>query len=206
MAFDPKSPATGKRLSEMSADEWKANDEYVRQTVAGQAEAATSAARGDLQMPPRVLGLVSGELEETPALWAVRDAKPGIVCLSGGPGVGKTIAAGRWLWERGRGRFMKSARLARVNRYDRDEMRQLLAQPALVLDDLGTEFVDNKGNFHAIVDELIDYRYDYGLPLVITTNLSGVDFKARYEERIADRIRESGRFVEIAGDSMRRRP
>ena len=46
-------------------------------------------------------------------------------------------------------------------------------------------------------------RHGHRRLTVCTTNLKASDFRARYGERVADRIRECGAFVEIAGTSRR---
>lgn len=73
----------------------------------------------------------------------------------------------------------------------------------IVLDDLGAEYLDAKGWFHQALDAFIDERYCEYRPTIITTNLSATDFKARYSERICDRLREGGAFYEFRGESMR---
>jgi DNA replication protein DnaC len=168
--------------------------------VAAQKSAAIKA----LCIPDRVLEIIQAEapLRITEALDAVRMVQ-GIAVLSGNPGCGKTVAACSWLYAGGFGLFVKSSRLARWDRYDDSEMRRLLGASRLVLDDLGTEYQDTKGNFDSILDEVIDVRYDKRLSTVITTNLDAAAFKARYGERIADRIRECGKFVSLATKSMR---
>lgn len=158
------------------------------------------------EIPPNFMKLCrDGSLEVTEATSELRDDDR-MVCLSGNPGCGKTVAAADWLWRRLPGLFVKSARLARWERYDNEAMNRLLRCPRLVIDDLGTEFQDAKGNFMAILDELIDVRHDHSRPTVMTTNLDAAAFKLRYGERIADRIREDGRFVSLSGGSMRKRP
>lgn len=162
---------------------------------------------GETGIPPKDLAMIrDGKLAETPATLAL-GASPAmtLVCLSGNPGSGKTVAASNWIATAGRGLFVKAARLARWERYDNNEMNLLLRASRLVIDDLGTEFQDSKGNFMAILDEVIDVRYDHSRPTVITTNLDAEAFKARYGERIADRIRETGKFVSLDGASMRTR-
>lgn len=169
----------------------------------------------------------SGSIEQTPATDALATGAV-LVCLSGNPGCGKTTAAAAWIWQylqrpeswkpdrRFHGTpgalpaaplpiFLKAARLSRWERYDAKEMDRLLTASRLVIDDLGVEFQDAKGNFMAILDEVIDVRYDESRPTVITTNLDADGFKARYGERIADRIRESGRFVSLGNPSLRKR-
>ncbi len=171
-------------------------------------------------VPARFVEIVEagiGQTEATEAAWQVID---GVAVLSGDPGCGKTVAACAWLrdlivrpgavvaLEGYRGRqplFVTSARLSRWDRYDNEQMNRLLKADRLVIDDVGSEFADVKGNFNAILDELVSDRHGNRRPLIITTNLDGDAFKARYDERIADRIREVGRFVSIKAPSMRKR-
>ena len=137
-----------------------------------------------------------------------------LLVLSGSRGCGKTTAAAWWLLQRRAParyvstrppQFVDAAALTRWPRYDDGRMRELELAAALVVDDLGMEYDDKHGAFRSFVDGLVNARYAKELPTVITTNLPAADFKARYGERIADRIREAGRFVELAGESLRRR-
>jgi len=177
----------------------RSSEERDRERARHAAEETTLAA---MEIPSRLVDLFrSGPLRETEAMRAIE--KPRILVLSGNPGCGKTVAAANWLFLGRSGLFVKSSRLARWDRYDDEAMNKLLRAPRLVVDDLGTEFQDAKGNFDAILDEIIDVRYDNKRPTVITTNLAAEAFKARYGERIADRIREAGRFVSLAEKSMR---
>lgn len=171
------------------------------------AEADRWRAIGACGIPPKDLALLrAGQLAVTPATLALSDISAlALVCISGNPGSGKTTAASNWIAIGGNGLFVKAARLSRWDRYDNDEMNRLLRASRLVIDDLGTEFQDTKGNFMAILDEVVDVRYDHSRPTVITTNLDAEAFKARYGERIADRIREKGAFVSIDSASMRTR-
>ena len=99
--------------------------------------------------------------------------------------------------------FVRAVALARWNKYDADEMKQLLDASALVIDDLGVEYSDQKGAFASLLDEVIDHRYGNQAPTLITTNLTAKEFKERYGERIADRLREAGGFVAVSRDSFR---
>jgi DNA replication protein DnaC len=72
-----------------------------------------------------------------------------------------------------------------------------------VLDDLGSEYADAKGNFLVNLDELIDTFYGDKRPLLITTNCTDSEFKQRYGARIVDRIRECGSFYGIRTASLR---
>jgi len=135
-----------------------------------------------------------------------------ILVLSGGRGVGKTMAAVWWgtqahpappELECGPARFIDAPSLARWPRYDDDRMRQLEMARALVVDDLGLEYDDQRGAFVSLIGALVNARYSNMLPTLITTNMQAGPFKARYQERVADRIREVGDFVEIKGESLR---
>ena len=102
------------------------------------------------------------------------------------------------------GRFIDVARLSRISRYKDEEIGPLESAAILVIDDLGMEFADAKGSFLATLDGLINSRYAEQLRTVITTNLPAQEFKARYGERIADRIREAGSFVGLGGEKSLR--
>jgi hypothetical protein len=192
--------------------------------------AAKAKALRDTGIPAKDQERISADigLTATPALEALSDDAAILVCLSGNPGCGKTTAAASWIWRylndsanwapdrrmlgtpavipaRPLPLFIKAARLSRWERYDAKEMDKLLLAARLVIDDLGVEFQDSKGNFMAILDEVIDVRYDESRPTVVTTNLEADAFKLRYGERIADRIRESGRFVSLSNASLRKR-
>lgn len=205
------------------AEYLEAVDTWERKTTEGAAERAARRAAEEakearyqhrlrqqkadrIEIPPKDFEIIErGGVAETAATKALGGTEL-VVCLSGNPGCGKTTGAAAMLYAGGAGLFVKAARLSRWERYNDDEMNRLLKTPVLVIDDLGVEYQDAKGNFLAILDEVIDYRYDHRLRTVLTTNLDAEQFKERYGERIADRIRESGKFVSLATDSMRRRP
>lgn len=161
---------------------------------------------------------VSGQLDDTKAVAAAQaalDVGMTLLVLSGTRGCGKTTAAAWWLLQRrkpseyvrvGPPRFVDASSLARWPRYDDAKMRELERASALVIDDLGVEYDDKNGAFRSFVDGLVNSRYAACLPTCITTNVPAADFRQRYGERIADRIREVGRFVELSGESLRRKP
>ncbi len=128
-----------------------------------------------------------------------------IVVLAGGVGSGKTVAAVWWLARRDPSRplFVTANKFESQSRYNGDFRTRWEAADALVLDDLGMEYMDGKGNFLANLDELIAHYHANLRGLVITTNLTAAAFKDRYSERIVSRIREAGRFVNIAGSDRR---
>lgn len=184
---------------------WKREE---RQEAAEKRDRAVRAALKDSELPERILErLRGGGLLETPALAALREPST-ITVLSGLPGCGKSMAAGWWLYSwatesMGAGLWVTAARLSRWSRYDTREMDRLIRVPRLVLDDLGTEYIDEKGSFMATLDEVINERYAGKRPLVITTNLNAADWRERYGERISDRIREAGAFKTAGSLSLR---
>lgn len=101
--------------------------------------------------------------------------------------------------------FLTATALARWSHYNEDEVRRLLQAPYVVIDDLGFEYLDKNGFYLSLLDEVVDTRYAQRLKTVMTTNLTAADFKARYGERIADRIREAGRFINVSIPSMRKK-
>jgi DNA replication protein DnaC len=128
-----------------------------------------------------------------------------ILVLSGPVGTGKSIAATWWAAQQPRTPACVTAMtFARHSRYDcnRDD---LLAAPALILDDLGSEFLDTKGSFLADLDELVDAYYRAMRPLVITANCTADVFRTRYGTRIVDRLLESGEFYSVSDQSLRSR-
>lgn len=140
-----------------------------------------------------------------------------VLVLAGPPGCGKTTAAARWLADACGHKarqvahskateipaFMPVSQLIRVSRFDNASMVALEKAARLVIDDLGAEYLDNKGAFLSFVDGLLNARYADWRPTVITTNLSAAQFSERYGTRTIDRLREVGRFVEIDSDTLR---
>lgn len=144
------------------------------------------------------------------ALNAVQSALVGdryLLFLSGGVGVRKTGSACYALTKKP-GRYVKAARLAALASSHADDERALYSSlfrcQVLVIDDLGGEYRDDKGYFVKVFNELMDERYERKLITIVTTNLDGKRFVAAYGERLRDRIRERGRFVDIKGESVRK--
>jgi DNA replication protein DnaC len=131
-------------------------------------------------------------------------AEKTILILSGSAGCGKTVAATWWaLRQPTVPLFVRASSFAATSRFNRDVRDEWLNAKALILDDLGTEYADTKGNFLVDLDELIDTFYGHRRALLITTNCPKGDFKNRYGERITDRIRECGEFHALSGSSLR---
>jgi hypothetical protein len=130
-----------------------------------------------------------------------------LLVLSGGVGTRKSGSACYGLVMRA-GRYVTADELSSLAA-SRDEdgvvsYRQIKKAGLLVIDDLGGEYVDDKGWFVRALNAVIDARYSACLKTVLTTNLTAQQFKATYGERIADRIRESGKWWDIGGQSVRR--
>jgi len=168
-------------------------------------------------VPPRVVDLLLGGNLNVPAggwLELLGDAlgrKP-MAVLAGPVGGGKTVAAAHAMavnlpWHHDERRplkalFVPAYELMQISPYGSDLER--LSQPdVLVLDDLGREYLDEKGFLLALIDALLNHRYDRGLITVMTTNLNAVSFSKRYGERIVDRLREVGTFIEANIASQR---
>lgn len=178
-----------------------------------------------------VEALVNETLRDTAALNIARgwwETDSTCLVLSGTRGCGKTTAAAwcvaqpyredpyrdkdAWRYQRESPRewqsplFLDVTKLQRASRYDDEKMLEIEMASTLAIDDLGMEYADAKGSFAALFDGLFNTRYANAMKTVITTNLTAADFKARYGERVADRIRECGRFVELNEQSLRGKP
>jgi DNA replication protein DnaC len=147
-------------------------------------------------------------LDDTPALAAARafsdSGDKHLLVLAGPAGVGKSVAAAWLVATHARSAiFIDQSRLVRKSRYADSDMAPLEDVSLLAIDDLGSEYLDERGSFLTSIDGLINARYSEERPTVITTNLSSARFMMRYGERISDRIREVGRFIEFRGPSLR---
>lgn len=201
---------------------WKAEDDRQRrekeQVERKEAEARRFAGLvHSSNVPRRAVEAVKGGCKDTAAIAAVREA-PALTILAGGPGCGKTVAAVWWLMEAMRplvdghwgvtaapnvAQFIDAAHLARWSRYDEEAMDKLLKCDRLVIDDLGNEYMDEKGAFLSVLNEVVINRYDNMRPTVLTTNLPMAKFRARYGDRIVDRLNEGEGFIGITDGSMR---
>lgn len=129
----------------------------------------------------------------------------GALVLSGDVGRGKTVAAAWWsIRQPVAVTFVRAATLARTSRYS-GTWEQWMKARALCIDDLGAEFADVKGSFAVDLDELIDTFYASQRTLIVTTNCKAGIFKQRYGARVLDRLSESGKWVNVTGESMRGR-
>lgn len=73
----------------------------------------------------------------------------------------------------------------------------------LVLDDIGAEYPNNW--VLNKVDAIITRRYNARLPVIITINMNREELKARYAERIYDRLKQTSlQIVDDGNQSLRR--
>lgn len=135
---------------------------------------------------------------ECPALAKVREFLEAdqqlFLVLTGEPDTRKTGSA-CWALTREPGRFVVARDLvaiASAPKADGDRWYLVRTAPLLVIDDVGAQYHDEKGYFLTTFNGLIDERYAAARKTILTTNLDPETFAARYEERIARRIRESG--------------
>lgn len=199
-------------VPQLTDEEWQIRDAEVAAERARAMDGARPPSRLDqlleLGFPRRAVEFVRADVNQAEAAIAriaayVSSAE--ILVLSGPKGCGKTVAATWWAAQRSdRVRFLRASTFASSSRYDDRTARNEWLSGPLVLDDLGAEFADAKGSFLADLDELVDAFYSDLRPLVITTNSGPEDFRQRYGERIADRLRECGRWISLNGKSLRR--
>jgi DNA replication protein DnaC len=136
---------------------------------------------------------------EQPPRWAL--------VLRGPVGTGKTVAA---CWALRRAAltgedvaFRKTGEVARMSGFEAGaaELKMLKRVGLLVLDDIGAEQLNEWGR--ALVVELLDARYEADARTVLTANPTWDKLSERLGQRIVDRLRQGGRVVELAGQSMR---
>lgn len=137
-----------------------------------------------------------------------------LLVLAGGVGVGKTTAA-TWVALKGqdpRPGFIRISELERRGRYDRELGKWLQDKTSLVIDDVGAEFLDGKGAFRSLLDEIIDTFYSNKRTLVMTTNLRPIrkgddepeQFKERYGDRVWSRLSQLGEWGDCGTKDLRR--
>lgn len=112
------------------------------------------------------------------------------------------------------GRFIIPAILLKYQRkvvsvFDVNEMNKdidiVLRKPLVSLDDIGTEDLSVKfGEKRLAFAEVIDNAEKTGSLLIVSTNLTGEGVKARYGDRIVDRIHSTMTQVMFNGKSLRK--
>ena len=137
--------------------------------------------------------------------------------LSGGFGTGKTTLAcallKRYLWQHQvDGRFIKFYQFIRnvQSGYSDGTASAVLAAvqkaSVLVLDDVGEleRVITQSENRRELLFEVLDYRNDYLLPTILTTNLDERGLIDQFSERTFQRIMEMCRLVRLEGRNFRR--
>lgn len=161
---------------------------------------------------PRLLAeCACGTPSETNVLDHARKARSGrpFVVLAGPIGVGKSVAAAvlarEFIEKHGGGWVIwrHAGELARIGHFDEERAKAREQCDLLVVDDLGTEFLDNNSWLAAQLEVLFYQRHGNRRLTVVTTNLTALQFRERYSPRLVDRIRELGAFVETGGESLR---
>jgi DNA replication protein DnaC len=207
MAIVPKS------IADMTDEEWVEHDARVAADIANRQSSGLAKRKADelakAGFPRRAIDKLDN-IERSRALIArmtTWDPKvENVLVMAGTRGSGKTVAATWWASRRDHvPTFVRASTFAASSRYDRDERSTWLAAGALVMDDLGAEYLDAKGSFIVDLDELIDVFYGDRKPLLITTNCTKDAFRERYGARIVDRIRECGSWFSTSDESMRGR-
>jgi DNA replication protein DnaC len=143
------------------------------------------------------------------AMRAVRDFlasdKTSLV-LAGGTGTRKSGSA-CWALTQRPGVFVTEDEVLRLfaSRLpdDVEAWRRIRQAQVLLVDDIG-EYSDDKGWGVKVITGLWNHRYSSELKLIVTANTTPAEFKSQWGERIVDRVRESGKFVELGGQSVRR--
>jgi DNA replication protein DnaC len=159
-------------------------------------------------IPDRAIATITGDLDETDALRAVRAflaTNDSFLVLAGRPGTGKTVAAARGLLEvppehvgivndpfvsrdgapttiqRPRTvRFTDAHELAQASNFDGDLWGQLRRVHLLVIDDTGRELLDNTGRALGNLVNLLCRRHDDAKRTICTTNLEAQAWIKRY--------------------------
>lgn len=205
------------RAKRAKLDAWGAGNvpvERFGEVVAGRKLAAMGVPAKD------ITAIVGGELHDTAPLRRVREPGWTLLFISGGVGCGKTTAAAWWLAQDAQRPYLlddlrpplylRAPQLERVSRYDEERMVAIERAERLVIDDLGTDYLDNKGSLGKLFETVVDARYAAELPTLITTNLTIQEIAGDehlpglYGERIADRIRDKrGAFWSTDAPSMR---
>lgn len=182
--------------------------ELAPDRIAGKAEAVTAIqywARGEA-VEYALLGL-SGQ----PTAGAFVPSHS--LVFAGVPGVGKTALA-CWgfrtrLAVAGVGLAIEYRRLMRAiqshySEGDADEVLDTVCQvPVLLLDDLRTDGANETDNKRALAFDLINYRYNYRLPTLITTNMTWERIAEQFSLEFAERLLEQYVWLNLGGVSLR---
>lgn len=104
------------------------------------------------------------------------------------------------------GLFLSAQEIADATERDGHQyLESIRDEPLLFIDDMGVEptEVNNFGTRILPLVELILYRYEHRLPVVVTSNLSDVGISEKYGPRIMDRLNEMCDKIAFKGVSFR---
>lgn len=131
--------------------------------------------------------------------------------ILGKPGCGKThsviaYTGNQMLRKRQSGKFATAYEvLQAIHRRQYDWLDQLEKVPFLIIDDLGTQNADFKGNaFISHFEHLITQRHEHRRVTLVTGNITTEQFKQTFGERVVSRIAEVGKVYESNGPDLRR--
>lgn len=212
-----------------SPEWWERRDREVAEQSAKDAalteRSRMSTRSGELKdngFPEMAIAAALTELDDTFAMRRARlfvqmahhGLKKKLLVLAGGVGTGKTTAA-TWVAMKGqdpRPGFIRISELERRGRYDRELGKWLQDKTSLVIDDVGAEFLDGKGAFRSLLDEIIDTFYSNKRTLVMTTNLRPIrksddepeQFRERYGDRVWSRLSQLGEWGDCGTRDLRR--
>ncbi len=151
---------------------------------------------------------------ENNAVWAEKNYAPvadwltdnggrGLL-LIGGCGLGKTMIATRIIPLLLLRYCRKNATVCTARELAQDP-DPIMARHIIVVDDVGTESMSNiYGNKRVPFAELCDAAERRGKLLIVTSNLTADEIKARYGERVIDRLRAITKPIVFSGKSMRK--
>ena len=135
------------------------------------------------------------------------------IVFSGKTGLGKTFlmhSIAQRLIERGFNVLTVSAfqflQTARKSLFENDEgLEELISAPVLMIDDLGSEPLMKNITIESLFT-LINERQLFGLPTVLSSNLTTDGIKEHYTERIASRITDSRHcmVITLEGKDLRK--
>lgn len=220
-AWEEANPEIAAAWNEASAENRKRSEEAElrreKEARARKVRAEAPKRLVHLGAPQRAVEAWEAGLQDTEAMRYVNgfiEAGKTFCVLSGGAGSGKTVAAvhvmaHRILQDKREAQtalFVRAAECARMGLYDdgsKNLLEQMHAAGVLVVDDLGAEFISDNGVWRGLLDELVDVRYGDRAPTIFTTNLDADQFRERYGERVADRIRHAGAFKGCGKMSLR---
>jgi len=148
----------------------------------------------------------TGALAATRAFLAEPCGRSRFLTLAGPKGRGKTFALA-WAVATNGGRFFEAQEIVQLSTFDRLVWEDMAAAPILALDELGAE--QGNTSYDANLYSVLNSRFRRERKTVIATNLTATDFRERYLaregglDRLEERLKTGGRWVNLPGPSMR---